>query len=511
MPAQFLVKGFLAASDVKFTVKGFTIMKGESSSGKSSSLKAIYAACTNTFSRSQIRWGEKQAVIKMRLGKSDPILTISKEKNGSPIMLFGDREYSKMSRSVPKEVADYINIGFIQVGSDKYCLNFFTQFQPPLLHVFSQRRIAEILSSSTALEEFNLLNKEISARREQLRGSFNHLDSLMTSIKERMSDTKAKIDSERNFQEELSVVYPKFLSADSVLDTLRAMSEMVCSRRILSGSLKVKESLKDTLGVMSGVTSDLESLLGLSEDVRMFGMRGEVLNKSIELSKVLEELENVQDCLDTAISLKEDSPKVTKVSYHKCLMEEKLKVLMDIESVQDEISNVVNVLNACRTILTDSQYFGVIRSRVKDNKELLKSGVCPYCGSKQCNENMNKEEIQRKRKELEEQIRQDEKDLAILESRIGENAKALGIPPTYEAISNLMKQKEEEKATLEAKVTELLDEIDLVRSGKGQTEYREDTSNVSDIPEQPVDQKESPSVPQGCGYENEDFEDDELE
>ena len=510
MPAQFLVKGFLAAKDVKFTVKGFTIMKGESSSGKSSSLKAIYAACTNSFSRSQIRWGEKQAVIKMRLSKSDPILTISKEKNGSPVMVFGDREYSRMSRSVPKEISDYLNIGFIQVGSDKYCLNFFTQFQPPLLHVFSQRRIAEILSSSTALEEFNLLNKELSARREQLRGSFNHLDSLMTSIKERMSVVKSKIDSERPFQEELSVVFPRYTSVESDLSVLTTMADMVSKSLVKSEILKNRVSLSELLDTLYGGVSELEECYGLSKDLGLFKVKRGSSVKNLELLEVLKELENVQESLDVARSLEEDSPRVSDIVSHRGSLESSLSNVVELERLMDSISAVSSSIAVCRTILSDAQYFLIISRRVEDNSRLLKSGVCPYCGSNICDENMNKEEIQRKRKELEEQIRQDEKDLAILESRIGENAKSLGISPTQEAISAFIKQKEEEKAILEAKVNKLLESIESVRSDKEQKFSQEGASNVS-APEQFVDQKDSPSVPQGSGYETEEFEEDELE
>ena len=88
MPFQCVVKDFLAAKEVKFTVKGFTLIKGESSSGKSSSFKAIYSACTNTFSPSQVRFGKAEAIVKMRFGLIEPVFTAIRKRRGSTIMTF---------------------------------------------------------------------------------------------------------------------------------------------------------------------------------------------------------------------------------------------------------------------------------------------------------------------------------------------------------------------------------------------------------------------------------------
>lgn len=223
MAFQCLVRNFLAAKDVKFTVRGFTILKGESSSGKSSSLKAIYAACTNTFSPSQVRWKEDAATIKLRFNPEEPILTVVRSRKGSPVMNFNGKEYSKIARSVPKEIEEYLNIGFIQVGSDKYCLNFFTQFQPPLLHVFSQRRIAEILSSSAALDDYNLVVKAFLARREQLKGSFNSIDTLMTEIKSRIHPMEVRLQLLQPLQAKLTEEYKGYLTLETSVDQIKGL------------------------------------------------------------------------------------------------------------------------------------------------------------------------------------------------------------------------------------------------------------------------------------------------
>ena len=233
MAFQCVVRNFLAAKEVKFSIRGFTILKGESSSGKSSSLKALYAACTNTFSPSQVRWHSDSATIKIRFKENEPILTVVRTRKGSPTMQFNGKEYSKIARSVPKEIEDYLNIGFIQVGNEKYCLNFFTQFQPPLLHVFSQRRIAEILSSSAALDDYNAVIKSLANRREQLKGSFNSIDTLMTEIKERIQPNKIRIDKEKSLQESLTEAYKEYLAAESAEGQIKSLvlqSVYFCSK-----------------------------------------------------------------------------------------------------------------------------------------------------------------------------------------------------------------------------------------------------------------------------------------
>ena len=64
---QFIVRNYLAVKEVKLNVKGLTTLTGDSNSGKSSTLKAIDAACHNRFMSGQVRWGEDKIVVKINV------------------------------------------------------------------------------------------------------------------------------------------------------------------------------------------------------------------------------------------------------------------------------------------------------------------------------------------------------------------------------------------------------------------------------------------------------------
>lgn len=461
MPFQCVVRNFLAAKEVKFTIRGFTILKGESSSGKSSSLKALYAACTNTFSPSQVRWHTDAATIKIRFKDNEPILTVVRTRKGSPTMQFNGKEYSKIARSVPKEIEDYLNIGFIQVGNEKYCLNFFTQFQPPLLHVFSQRRIAEILSSSSALDDYNAVTKAIANRREQLKGSFNSIDTLMTEIKERIQPNKIRIEKEKPLQSALTEVYKEYLSAESAGVQIKALVEQSIYFSRKSLLISQRRRLKDVYVELEQSYDCIESLNTLKDSIFRYAR----LSMKLMLSKILKDqlaaLQKLCAIKDFLEGAKSATVRISEIRKKHQKSNIKIALYQQAESLMDEQSAISNERYLFKEFQLKVSRLKDLKERIEFNKQMVQEDVCPFCGSK-TNGDMNKAEIIEKRKALEEQILADEKEVSVLESKIKEGSEKLGIKDDVASIeaalqekTALLQQKEKEVNTILEKIEDL--------------------------------------------------------
>lgn len=459
MPFQCVVRNFLAAKEVKFIIRGFTILKGESSSGKSSSLKALYAACTNTFSPSQVRWHTDAATIKIRFKDDEPILTVVRTRKGSPTMQFNGHEYSKIARSVPKEIEDYLNIGFIQVGNEKYCLNFFTQFQPPLLHVFSQRRIAEILSSSSALDDYNAVIKSLANRREQLKGSFNSIDTLMTEIKERIQPDKILIEKEKPLHEALTEAYKEYLSVESAGVQIKALVEQSVNFSRKSLLIAQRRRLKDTYVSLEDVYERVELLSYLKEGIHKHAVIQNRITLRYMAKVGLESLQKICAARDFLDGAKKAIVHVDELRKKHQKSRIKIKLYSEVESLMDVHSEISHSRYSIKELQLRIQRLKDLKERIKFNKQMVGDDVCPFCGSK-TNSDMDKADIIAKRKALEEQILADEKEVSVLESKIKEGTEKLGITPDLPTIEAALQQKTELMQQKEREVSELLDKIE---------------------------------------------------
>lgn len=464
MPFQCIVKNFLAAKEVKFTVKGFTLIKGESSSGKSSSFKAIYAACTNSFSPSQVRFGTDEATVRLRFAPDEPVLSVIRKRKGSPTMIFNGKEYSRMNRAVPEEIDKYLNLGFIQAGSEKYSLNFFTQFQPPLLHTFSQRRIAEILSNSAALDDYNAIMKEMAQKREQLKGAFSSIDNLMTDIKERSSRDGALLEAMQPLVESLEELYRAVLSSSGILKSLESLLYDVASVSFMKRGLALRSMLVETYKSWERIQSESDLLLSLMTSLRRAAKKSFSLAQRRKLDGLLSDAEIHAGLVE---ELKTYQQEVTRYNSIKSSMSSRVELralyseAVDLFTARESIETTLQLLHTFKQNIKNAEY---LRTRIEEGKAHLHADVCPFCGSIIVDKDMNKDEIVAKRKALEAQIRAEENDLLLLESRIKENAETLGIKPNSDAISAAIQKNQEQLSAKENEIESLLAKIQALEN-----------------------------------------------
>ena len=93
---DFIIRDFQSIKEAKISVKGFTLLIGESSAGKSACLRAIQAATTNRFKSGQIRNGCDHIMVKVRYEDKEDVLQVRRNETGSPIAMLGKTMFSKM-------------------------------------------------------------------------------------------------------------------------------------------------------------------------------------------------------------------------------------------------------------------------------------------------------------------------------------------------------------------------------------------------------------------------------
>jgi hypothetical protein len=246
---DFIVRDFLAAREVKIRVDGLTVLRGESYSGKSSTFRAIHAACTNRFASGTVRWGASQSEVLIRFDGSSDVLRVVKPLSGGASYQLGSVKYDKTRREVPAEVESFLNLGVLVSGSDRLSLTFWEQFSRPLLRSFSQAKVSEMLGSGVALKDWGVCWKALSSRRSELRGEERVLKSLVDESKAQVDIYARLVDLGSSLALSVRRAREALLGLSSRVQLLQELRQLLLTRDVLEGS---QGSRRACLSVIDG-------------------------------------------------------------------------------------------------------------------------------------------------------------------------------------------------------------------------------------------------------------------
>lgn len=459
MPFQCVIKNFIAAKEVKFTVAGFTLIKGESSSGKSSSLKAIYAAMTNTFSPSQIRWGEKSAEIKLRFDPTGPMLSVLRPRSGSPTMSLGGQEFSRMARAVPQEVEEFLNIGSVKSGTETVSLNFMSQFQPPLLHAFSHRRIADLISSSSALDDYNISVKAVSAKREQLKGAFNMVDSAMSSLKETIATKEGSLQCQKVPAEALRGLIGEYSKGCERLEGLKSVRGAYGKRDQVHSVNLLRSNYLRSLDSVSVHLSDKVSFQEVGKEMSRVQSTKTRVVLAKKAHSSLECLQGVKLRMQGLENLCLSVGQLTVVRRKQAKAQVALQVVNSLYAITQSAEAAKSFRLQLSTLNSLVEGRAILAERIQFNNNRVAEGVCPLCGSNIKDCNMTLDEIAKKREELKQQIASDEAAITQLDARISLLCEQLGVAPDKEAIDAAIVECQAKVEAAEAQASKYLEEL----------------------------------------------------
>lgn len=379
-----IVRNFQSLKEAKIQISGFTLIVGESSQGKSAFLRALYAATNNRFKIGQVRNGTDFAEIKVRYSKDEPILIVKRSPTGSPLMKFNDKVYTKLGRSLPKEIEDYNNFGTLEVGNDTYSLNFHDQFSKPLLLEFSQKKVMELLSASKSIDDLNKVHYSLSKKREQNRGSFKTVDSLLNDSNAKLSIVKYEYsqfaplyDKAKEVYESLKTLYAEVQNYDLFADLTeqhKAAETKLCSSRDFISNFR---ALNDSLDNEVSTLNKLESLAETIKHVEYLSTKKDILTKLNETydKSLYEEDDNLTKMLNLLSEYK--STVALKDKYTS-----KIKLYQSCVDLNSEISKLQNTINTCDMYLYMLNQKDSLEKRNQELLEITQHRICPLCHTK---------------------------------------------------------------------------------------------------------------------------------
>jgi energy-coupling factor transporter ATP-binding protein EcfA2 len=226
------IRNFQSLKSVKLELSKFTVIVGESSSGKSAFLRALKALATNPRTSSFVTYGQKMAVITAKLGSD--VVTLEKGEGHTSYRLFHDGEdltFTKLAGAVPEQVTKAL--GIKPVGDNS--IDFASQFDRPFLLDDSGANVARVFGDLTNVSTI------FEAVRESNRRKFAYSGTLKTRQKD-IADIREEAKSFMGLKEKLVAISDAealFAEAQAVLDRVNylqgliddlEMAEMVLSR-----------------------------------------------------------------------------------------------------------------------------------------------------------------------------------------------------------------------------------------------------------------------------------------
>lgn len=250
---DLIVKDYLACRDVRIGVRGLTVVRGESYSGKSSMFRGLVSAFTNRWSSRCVRWGCSCSIVSVRFSVDGPVLRVVKgNKVGARYELDGV-VYDKTGRDVPGCVSSFLGFGSLDSGSDSVSLSFWPQFRSPLLLSYSQSMVREFLGSGRGLDDLGLCVAGLRRRVSELQGGLRTLDGLVDG-------ERVVLDGFRGCLSSGSVLFgfvsARLSSLSDVSDRLSSASELlrlVRRRAFLSRIVCGYRSYLSSLDILSDV------------------------------------------------------------------------------------------------------------------------------------------------------------------------------------------------------------------------------------------------------------------
>ena len=492
---DILVRNFQCVKEAKIRVDGLTIMRGSSSAGKSSIMKAVYGAMQNKISPLQPNRLDPSCLVALRFeGAQGTVFKVSRKGSQSPVMCLGTQEYQKLGGKVPSEVETFLNLGFLDTsGDDKFCLNYSPQFQKPLLLSYSQKRIADILSSSSVISDFNDVWLALQGKRTELYGAFMRVDSMLSEGK----DESSKLESWLTDAKPIALKVRDQLDARASLlirkDQVSKIYGLLTQVYVVRNRMHLYAVALDTASVVSGISKRHELCTSLRKCMHA---REHVLTRMGMCLTALEHVDSIQSMqrrcamVQKLVSLRSAIQVIANRSSLVCDALMAANKVLSGYRVSAELRNVcigstelgslssrIKLFDAAvgfcdmllvwqkqRSIMLDilrsQEELSVLRVKITNTEKLLNEDVCPVCGNNLNSDScMSIDEVEALRSKLDASLQADRRREAVLVSQIEEAAKGFDFELSDVRLTEEIQKCEAQIAEAESELQSLLTQI----------------------------------------------------
>ena len=373
------VENYRSIKDAKVTVNGLTILKGESNAGKSSFIKAYFASVTNRFTTGCVRFGEKEANIYVKYGDCDEKLKVTRREGSSPLtMKFGTKEkgyetFEKLGTDIPEILQKFHNFSTIKSGSDKFFLNFTTQYSPPLLMRFSTKRVVEILSYSKTLNQAQKVQKHLSDKNSELKVQFKSFDTILSEQKDKIHKIGSFLDIAFKDYDKINTLNVELCkrreNLESAKELLTCLNRQIFLRKLTLQISEINEKIEE-IGIYN-VSKYKELYVSLEKKAKL-ELGGLLLTNILSILISAKSSIHTKECYLTLSNSLENTDILKKSVSLLCNLVGKITTIQETNKKIKSVNYIIDAFNRGRELKND----------IKDLNTRLDSSVCPFCGNK---------------------------------------------------------------------------------------------------------------------------------
>ena len=365
--------GIIKTAHLEF-IQGLNLIVGSSSSGKSTLLRAIRCMMDNSFSDSNISYGQKKLAIRMIYNghSATYIRDLDNTSRKSAYQVDG-KVYTKVGRTSLEDLSKIFKLSPVEIDCEKINFNFSSQFSGPFLLLGSPSLLYSILTYRSSFD-ITKINDLYFADYKKVKQDISVLMKTKESLDKEKEQKEAELQKMESFPtdflrvQKLKQQYETFQKQESIYTSYKNTIEQIEVNR-----KKIKQ-ISEILRVYSGYNSNLEKykLLfnytsSLSQVSLISNTISELKGLHIKVADILPEFEYVR-VLRLYITLRDKIDTNRDILKRVNIQDSKVvELLQKYSSITKDISDK-------RILLQDTQ-----TELERVSASILEVGVCPLC------------------------------------------------------------------------------------------------------------------------------------
>lgn len=385
-------QGYIKKADVEF-IPGLNVLRGKSSQGKSTLIRAIETTVFNIPSDYLITYGETKSSVSIGYNKHkiERIRDTQARENKTVYFIDGEK-YVKNGRTALEDVQNAIGVKEIEVSKDKIHLAFSAAFGKPFLVDESPNKVFDFLTYSTSSNNLSLVVSKI---KEDLATAKDDLKSTEASVdawKKMVDSTEQRL---RNYEgvevvledaDRIKKEASKFDSIEGLLRSAEETGRQIDKIKTLEG-FDFSKNLDEEEKKNEQLQQIISSLDKLQSDIDNNEKELESLDKTIKAFPVvdIDEIKRQSECVS---KLDKDVSSLLEIIRQGKILSGAVNCSLDISFLSGLYEQYSRV-----SALTDSLDIKTVKQRISENKqiemeyndilkEIEKIDVCPLCGNK---------------------------------------------------------------------------------------------------------------------------------
>lgn len=360
------IKNYQAIKDAELEfVPGVNVIVGSTNNGKSSIIRAIQGAINNQGGSGFINYDAEEAVVTINNNEDTLIWTKSK-KQGKSSYNINNEELTKIGQKQLPEVADLLNMHEVEVGLERFQINFWKQMEKPFLVDKTAYQLFDFISQSKEQEFVAGLQNTATSEFKELNAEVNSLNIQIDSLTKQTTDLTEEI-------KHLEIINDfDIASLEKAIVVSNNIQNSINSYETYNNEYyKIKEDLVKYTNVVDTcyenyqtIVDDISNLTLLENKISSYNKEESDLNKiAIAIKSIDVKINNLKEVAESISQLEKEVSEAQEL-YNKLntLFTKHSHTAIDLEAYKQDIAKQAKV--------------------IKESEEALeKFDVCPLCGN----------------------------------------------------------------------------------------------------------------------------------